>query len=77
MTIRVIRGKMVIQVSSAILYRGGGGTPGRFGMVNQVSSPVTNCVRIGPMTCGSARSSQMARSLESSQARRCSAVSNR
>ena len=73
----VISGKIVIQVSSAILYGGGGGVPGRPGSVNHVSRPVTKLVRMGPTTCGSARSSQAACSSESSQARRCSAVSNR
>ena len=43
---------MVIQVSRAILYGGGGGRPGRPGSVNQVSSPVRNWVRMGPITWG-------------------------
>jgi hypothetical protein len=75
-TIAVISGKIVIQVSSAILYGGGGAAPG-WGNVNQVSSPVTKVLWMGPMTCGSARSSQVACSSESSQARRCSSLSNR
>jgi hypothetical protein len=53
-TTSVVRGKMVIQVSSAIFYGAGGGVSGRPGSGNQVSSPVRNCVRIGPITCGSA-----------------------
>jgi hypothetical protein len=67
----------VIQVSSAILYGGGGGVRGWPGSVNQLSSPVTKLVRTGPIACGSARSSQAACWSESSQARRCSAVSKR
>jgi hypothetical protein len=73
----VISGKIVIQVSSAILYGGGAARPGWVGSVNQLSRPVTKLVRMGPSTCGSARSSQAARSSESSQVRRCSAVSKR
>src|SRR5262249_40931763 len=47
-TTRVIRGKIVAQVTSAILYGGGAAAPGCAGRVNQLSSPVRNWVRIGP-----------------------------
>src|SRR5215475_8549476 len=66
----VIRGKIVTQVTSAILYGGGAAAPGWAGRVNQLSSPVTNWVRIGPATWGSARASHPARSAEPSQPRR-------
>ena len=48
-TMAVISGKIVIQVSSAILYGGGGTRPGWPDSVNQVSRPVTNLVRMGPI----------------------------
>ncbi len=76
-TIPVINGKIAIQVTSAILYGGGGGVAGCPGNVNQLSSPVTKLVWVGPIACGSARSTQAACSGESSQARRCSELSNR
>jgi hypothetical protein len=41
---RVSSGKIVNQVSRAILYGGGGGRPGCVGRVNQVSSPVRQSV---------------------------------
>ena len=73
----VISGKIVTQVTTAILYGGGAAAPGRAGRVNQLSSPVTNWVRSGPATCGSARSSHAARWPEPSQARRWAGESNR
>src|SRR4029450_149998 len=41
-TTRVISGKIVTQVSTAILYGGGGGRPGWGGRVNQPSSAARN-----------------------------------
>src|SRR5215510_4876979 len=82
----VISGKIVTQVTTAILCGGGAAAPGRAGRVNQLSSPVTNWVRSGPATnwvrsgpatCGSARSSHAARWPEPSQARRWAGESNR